>query len=108
MLFSTRIRSSILTPGLVGMELGRQLYALRAHALDRFRVGVAVAPVTDWLDYDSIYTERYLACRRRMPMVPGVSPCELGGAVEGEPAPRARNRRRQRAHGKHGAVCPES
>jgi dipeptidyl-peptidase-4 len=26
---------------------------------DRFRAGVSVAPVTDWLDYDSIYTERY-------------------------------------------------
>jgi dipeptidyl-peptidase-4 len=34
------------------------LYAL-THS-DRFRVGVAVAPVTDWRNYDSIYTERYL------------------------------------------------
>jgi dipeptidyl-peptidase 4 len=34
------------------------LYAM-THS-DRFRAGVSVAPVTDWQDYDSIYTERYL------------------------------------------------
>jgi dipeptidyl-peptidase-4 len=33
------------------------LYAL-THS-DRFLAGVSVAPVTDWRDYDSIYTERY-------------------------------------------------
>jgi len=27
---------------------------------DRFRAGIAVAPVTDWHNYDSIYTERYM------------------------------------------------
>jgi dipeptidyl-peptidase 4 len=35
------------------------LYAL-THS-DRFRAGVSVAPVTDWHNYDSIYTERYLS-----------------------------------------------
>jgi dipeptidyl-peptidase-4 len=34
------------------------LYAM-THS-DRFRAAVAVAPVTDWRNYDSIYTERYL------------------------------------------------
>jgi dipeptidyl-peptidase-4 len=34
------------------------LYAM-THS-ERFRAGVAVAPVTDWRNYDSIYTERYL------------------------------------------------
>jgi dipeptidyl-peptidase-4 len=35
------------------------LYAM-SHS-DRIRAGVAVAPVTDWRNYDSIYTERYLS-----------------------------------------------
>ena len=35
------------------------LYAL-THS-DRFTAGVAVAPVTDWHDYDSTYTERYMS-----------------------------------------------
>ena len=34
------------------------LYAM-THS-DRFRAGVAVAPVTNQLNYDSIYTERYM------------------------------------------------
>jgi dipeptidyl-peptidase-4 len=34
------------------------LYAM-THS-DRFKAGVSVAPVTDWRDYDSIYTERYM------------------------------------------------
>ena len=35
------------------------LYAM-SHS-DRFRAGVAVAPVTDWKNYDSVYTERYMS-----------------------------------------------
>jgi dipeptidyl-peptidase-4 len=35
------------------------LYAM-THS-NRFRAGVAVAPVSDWRNYDSIYTERYLS-----------------------------------------------
>ena len=34
------------------------LYAM-THS-DRFRAGVAVAPVTNQMNYDSIYTERYM------------------------------------------------
>jgi len=41
------------------------LYAL-THS-DRFRAGVAVAPVTDWHNYDSIYTERYMSLPAEFP-----------------------------------------
>jgi dipeptidyl-peptidase 4 len=41
------------------------LYAL-THS-DRFRAGVSVAPVTDWRDYDSIYTERYMSTPAEFP-----------------------------------------
>ncbi|HET9743287.1 MAG TPA: S9 family peptidase [Terriglobales bacterium] len=34
---------------------------------DRFKSGVAVAPVTDWHDYDSIYTERYMGLPKDNP-----------------------------------------
>ena len=34
------------------------LYAL-THS-DRFKAGISVAPVTNWRNYDSIYTERYM------------------------------------------------
>lgn len=43
------------------------LYALTRS--DRFRAGVAVAPVANWRDYDSIYTERYLGLPSRNPAV---------------------------------------
>ncbi len=35
------------------------LYAM-THAADVFKVGVSVAPVSDWRLYDTIYTERYM------------------------------------------------
>lgn len=34
---------------------------------DRFRAGVSVAPVTDWRNYDSIYTERYMGTPAQNP-----------------------------------------
>jgi dipeptidyl-peptidase-4 len=41
------------------------LYTL-SHS-DRFRAGIAVAPVTDWHNYDSIYTERYMSLPAEFP-----------------------------------------
>jgi dipeptidyl-peptidase-4 len=47
--------------GISGWSYGgyMTLYAL-THAPDVFKCGAAVAPVTDWKFYDSIYTERYM------------------------------------------------
>ncbi len=47
--------------GLYGWSYGgyMTLYSL-LNAPDTFRAGVAGAPVTDWRNYDTIYTERYL------------------------------------------------
>ena len=41
------------------------LYAL-THS-DRFKAGISIAPVTNWRDYDSIYTERYLGLPKDNP-----------------------------------------
>jgi dipeptidyl-peptidase 4 len=47
--------------GIYGWSYGgyMTLYSL-LHAPDVFKVGVAGAPVTDWHNYDTIYTERYM------------------------------------------------
>src|SRR3569833_2752746 len=42
------------------------LYAM-THS-ERFKAGVALAPVTDWRDYDSVYTERYLSRPQENPV----------------------------------------
>ena len=55
------------------------LYAM-THS-DAFRAGVAVAPVTDWHLYDSIYTERYM----------GQPSDNAKGYTEGSPAKAAEN-----------------
>lgn len=36
------------------------LKTIEQDSADTFKYGIAVAPVTDWLSYDSIYTERYM------------------------------------------------
>jgi dipeptidyl-peptidase-4 len=47
--------------GIWGWSFGGYVtcYAL-THAPEKFKVGVAVAPVTDWRFYDTIYSERYM------------------------------------------------
>jgi len=47
--------------GIYGWSFGGTMSALAAlQAPEVFRAAVAGAPVTDWLDYDTHYTERYL------------------------------------------------
>jgi dipeptidyl-peptidase-4 len=42
-----------------GWSYGGYMTLMAMTHSDRFKAGVSVAPVTDWRDYDSIYTERY-------------------------------------------------
>ena len=47
--------------GIFGWSFGGYFSAMAVHRRpDVFHAGVAGAPVTDWLDYDTHYTERYL------------------------------------------------
>ncbi len=47
--------------GIYGWSFGGYFSAMATiRAPDVFRAGVAGAPVTDWLDYDTHYTERYM------------------------------------------------
>lgn len=54
--------------GIWGWSFGGYMtvYAL-THAPDVWRAGIAVAPVTRWQDYDSIYTERYMGTPQQNP-----------------------------------------
>ena len=54
--------------GIWGWSYGGYMtcYAM-LNAPEVFKVGVAVAPVTDWRDYDTIYTERYMGLPKDNP-----------------------------------------
>lgn len=54
--------------GIYGWSYGgyMTLYAL-ANAPELFRAGIAGAPVTDWRNYDTIYTERYMSLPKENP-----------------------------------------
>jgi dipeptidyl-peptidase-4 len=54
--------------GIYGWSYGgyMTIYSL-LHAPDLFQVGVAGAPVTDWHNYDTIYTERYMGLPSKNP-----------------------------------------
>ncbi len=46
--------------GMAGHSYGGYITAYALTHSDLFAAGIAGAPVTDWRDYDSIYTERYM------------------------------------------------
>ena len=46
--------------GFWGWSYGGYFTLYTMEKSDLFKAGVSVAPVTDWRDYDSIYTERYM------------------------------------------------
>jgi dipeptidyl-peptidase-4 len=47
--------------GMAGHSYGGYMTSYAMTHSDLFAAGIAGAPVTDWRDYDSIYTERYMA-----------------------------------------------
>ena len=54
--------------GITGGSFGAYFAALALERLpDVFHAGVAVAPVADWLDYDTHYTERYMGLPEENP-----------------------------------------
>jgi dipeptidyl-peptidase 4 len=57
------------------------LYAM-THS-DRFRAGSSVSPVTDWHNYDSVYTERYMGLPKDNPAPYADSITSKAGALHG-------------------------
>jgi dipeptidyl-peptidase-4 len=54
--------------GIWGWSFGGYMACVAlTRAPDVFRAGAAVAPVTDWLNYDTIYTERYMDLPKNNP-----------------------------------------
>jgi len=47
-----------------GWSYGGSMAAYALTHSDRFKAGISVAPVTDWHNYDSTYTERYMGLPR--------------------------------------------
>ena len=53
--------------GIWGWSYGGYMTSYAMTHSDSFKAGIASAPVTDWRDYDTIYTERYMATPQNNP-----------------------------------------
>lgn len=71
--------------GIFGHSYGGYMSALALLRYpDVFHVGVAGAPVTDWKNYDTIYTERYMRTPQENPQGYKAGSCvELAGNLQG-------------------------
>ena len=70
-----------------------------------FAMGIAGGTVTDWRDYDSVYTERYMGLPQDNPEgYHDSSPRWAAANLHGAAAAHPRHDRRQRARAEHAAV----
>ena len=85
--------------GIWGWSFGGYMTALAmTKNADLFKMGISVAPVTNWRYYDTVYTERFLKTPQENPAgYDDNSPVQFAEQAERQVPARARHRRRQRA-----------
>ena len=91
--------------GLWGWSYGGFMTSYALTHSQSFKIGIAGGTVSDWRNYDSIYTERYMGTPQNNP---GRLLEEFTGALRERPARQIAadswRHRRQRARGKHDSV----
>ena len=88
--------------GMAGHSYGGYMTSYAMTHCDLFAAGIAGAPVTDWRDYDSIYTERYMGLPQDNLEGYNVSSVvRAAGKTARQAADSARRDRRQRVVAEH-------